>query len=290
MDRIFSKGTLLVFSILLLVVFICWLMRGCSGDATIRASVSKREVVVDEPFNYVDSTPGVKEVVWEFGNGDFSDERRGTYTFHTVGNYKVRVKADSKTQTFVVKVLSKGKEASRKFVRIIAPTHVLKNEGVTFIGEGDAEDWRWEFGETGKVDSREQNAIYHYSEVGDYVVRLTAGNMEYPVFHTIHVAPEVVGRITEDPVGMGDMDIQKHLQAIIDHPGEYNKNYNYILKKYLKTNVLVVVNNVNENDFTSYCYGLKIMGKQNSTVIESVALEKENGKVKRLLVNQKTAN
>ena len=48
---------------------------------------------------------------------------------------------------------------------------------------------------------------------------------------------------------------------------------------------------VNENDFYSYCNGLKIMGKQQSTVILDVNPERDsNGRIKRLLVNQVAKN
>ena len=82
---------------------------------------------------------------------------------------------------------------------------------------------------------------------------------------------------------------KKRLQQIIDERNVFNSNYNYLLRYYLSgnSNVIVLINGTNENDFYSYCNGLKIMGKQQSTVIMDVNIERDkSGKIKRLLVNQ----
>ncbi len=287
MDRLFSKGTLLVFSIMLLVLGCTFLLRGCNSEREVKANVFPKEVELGSPVMYRDSTENVKELIWEFGNGDFSTDHKGTYTYTAPGNYKVRVKADGKAQEFVVKVVQKKKTAEKKFVRIVAPKTAYVGEGVTFIADGDATDWQWKFGETGKVDSYEQNVVYHYDSIGNYKVRLISGNMEYPVFHDIKVVSPSVTRDTTNPFDK----LRQFLQNIVDCKGSYDNNYRGALK-FLNNNerLLVVVNNNNENDFYSYCHGLHITGKQHGTYIDMAIPEKEGGRVKRLLVSQRTSN
>ncbi|HOI27429.1 MAG TPA: PKD domain-containing protein [Paludibacteraceae bacterium] len=180
-------------------------------------------------------------------------------------------------------------QIGKRPMRIIAPTQVLQNERVIFMADGDCKDWRWEFGETGDVDSQNQNPIYSYSKPGSYEIRLSSETTKYPIVHQIEVLPENTESDSSDAMMLIASDIQEHLQNIVDK-GSFNKNYNYILKKYLgnNPNVMVLVNGDKENDFYSYCYGLKIVGKQNSTWIDEVVLEtdKEASCVKRLLVSQ----
>lgn len=291
MDRIFSRGTLLVFSILLTVVGLSALLRGCFSDVEIKANVFPKEVEVGSPILYRDSTVNAKEVIWEFGNGDFSQDRKGSYIFPVTGNYKVRVKVDGKSHDFVVKVVEKKKTAEKRFVRIIAPSQAYVGEGVVFVADGDASDWNWEFGNAGKISSHEQNLVHYFEEVGEYTVKLTSGNMEYPVFHTITVNPPTP---TREITGGGTPEdkFRTYLQNIIDHHGSFDSNYKNCLARLNRNeNVPVLINNTNENDFRSYCHGLRILGRQHGTVVNEVAFETgSNGRVSRLLVTQVTSN
>ena len=161
------------------------------------------------------------------------------------------------------------------------------------MADGDSDNWRWEFGESGQVDSQEQNPIYVYSKVGVYEVKLMAANMMYPIVHTIEVMPEFAIDESSDVDVQTSDEFRIRLQQIIDERNVFNKNYNYLLKRYLNknSNVSVLINGTNENDFYSYCNGLKILGKQQSTVIMDVNIERDkNGKIKRLLVNQVSSN
>ena len=165
---------------------------------------------------------------------------------------------------------------------------VLQNECVLFMADGDSDNWSWEFGESGKVDSHERNHIHVYSKAGAYEVKLMAANMICPVVHRIEVVPNRI--CLYPPVAE---DIRNRLQSIIDERNAFNKNFEYLLCKYLgkNPNVPVLINGTKEIDFASYCYGLKIMGKQRSTVIIDVYIEHDkNKKIKRLLVYQISDN
>lgn len=287
MDRIFSKGTLLVLGIMVAIVFLTSVIRNCSSETKIRASVSAKEIYLGEAIYYVDSTPGVKNVLWEFGNGDFSTDRRGSYVFDAPGNYQIRVMVDSsETEKFVVSVHSKKQVVEPDPVRILAPSYAVKHEEVIFMGEGEADMWRWNFGNGGPEGSRERNAIVRFDSAGTYQVSLLAGSMKYPVYHTIRIVDDVIGK-KSDTTSVDDW-IKKYLQKIIDREGKYNDNYRSIVALLNgNSKMKVLINNTNENDITSYCQGLYFTGKQDGVFIEKVIRDMEDKKIRRLIVEEK---
>ncbi len=287
MNSFFSKGSLVVFGTLSFVILCSILIRVFCYDVSVRASVYPLDVEVGSPVCFCDSTLDAEHVVWEFGNYDFSNEKKGSYTYNEVGEYKIRLTIDNvKTSYFVVNVREKASYKEKRDVRIKAPSCVQQNEYVVFMADGDSDNWSWEFGETGKIDSQEKNPIHVYSKVGTYQVKLLAANMKYPVTHTINVLPEQ--GVDPPPTPPGDT-FKEVLQKITDRKGKFNDNYNFLLKKFLggRQNTPVLINGTNQNDFYSYCNGLKIMGKQESTLILEVFLEKDTkGNVRRVLVSQ----
>ncbi|MCR5247893.1 MAG: PKD domain-containing protein [Paludibacteraceae bacterium] len=404
MNKKFSKGYLIELGAMSLLICVSVIINLCFWDVPIRASISPLVVEVGSPIRYSDSTYNASQILWEFGNGDTSNDKKGFYTFKDPGTYQIRLIINGeKSQSFIVSVKEERycREDSSKSVKIKAPSTVFLNECVLFMADGDSDNWSWEFGESGKVDSHERNPIHVYSKAGVYEVKLMAANMMCPVVHRIEVvplcpfpekrdtnkrdskddyimkrkqqiinyhfyldlldysfnmvrieAPSMVfqnervifmadgdsdnwswefgesGKVDsweQNPihvyskVGVYEVklmadnmsspvvhrievvpnricllypvaeDIRKRLQSIIYERNAFNKNYEYLLSKYLKKNpnVPVLINGTNEIDFYSYCYGLKIMGKQRSTVIIDVYIEHDkNKKIKRLLVYQ----
>ena len=290
MNKLFSKGQMIVVAMMLSMVVLAIIVRSCTAGDPIRASVSPLDVEVGASIRYSDSTYNTSHILWEFGNGDNSHEKNGLYTFMEPGRYQVRLIVNrEKSKCFIVNVRERRSVRNNKLIKIKAPSKVVQNERVVFMADGDSDNWRWEFGESGQVDSQEQNPIYVYSKVGVYEVKLMAGNMLYPVVHTIEVMPEFAIDESTDVDTQASDEFKKRLQQIIDERNVFNSNYNYLLRYYLSgnSNVMVLINGTNENDFYSYCNGLKIMGKQQSTVIMDVNIERDkSGKIKRLLVNQ----
>ncbi len=293
MNSFFSKGNLIVFGTLIVLFGVCGIIKSCTQETEIRAAIYPLNVELGSAIYYSDSTSGAKSVLWEFGNGDVSKDPKGSYVFTHTGKYKIRLTVDNdKVVSFLVNVRDHKIATEKERVKIIAPSKAMVNERVVFMADGEADSWSWEFGETGAVDSRERNPIYVFSKVGQHEIHLLAGNMEYPIVKLIDVVPDAF-TVTDNPPSAIEDDIMEHLQNIIDTKN-FNSNYNYILNKYLSKklggdgeNTMVLVNNTNENDFYSYCNGLKIMGKAKSTFIESVTMEnKPNGSIKRLLINQ----
>lgn len=291
MNRLVSIGQLIVIGSMLLMVGLSFVIKSCTADTRIHASVSPLYVEVGSPIRYCDSTYKATDVLWQFGNDDSSYEKTGTYTYDKPGTYQVTLTVNKdKKQNFLVNVKDSRQKKDKQMVHIIAPKKVKVGESVVFTADGDSDNWSWEFGETGRVDSEEQNPTYVYSRLGSYEVKLLASNMKYPISHKIEVESRFV--IIDDIDRKNKEDFQIKLQAIIDKKN-FNVNYNYLLKKYLRGNpkTIVLINGTNENDFYSYCQGLLIKGKQESTVITEVNLERDaNKKIKRVLVNQVSSN
>ena len=293
MSKLFFFFFLCVLTLFLFLMGMMASVKFFVSGRSIRASVSKKELTLNDSLFYRDSTLGAVKVCWEFGDGAESHTKSGYYHFREVGKYLIRLTVDDVMQTFFqVDVTKEKREKNYSPIRIVAPVRVMQNECVVFMADGVASDWRWEFGLSGVVDSQDRNPIYSYSLPGIYEVRLITENMQYPITHAIEVLPEFVDADSSDVFSLIATDIQEHLQRIVDER-TFNEDYNYVLKRYLGGNseVRVLVNNKKENDFYSYCYGLNILGKQHSTVIEEVVIEADSDvrAVKKLLISQSSS-
>lgn len=292
MGRIFSLGTVLVWGIMALVISLACLFRGSLVKQEIRAAVSAKEVLLGEPIFFSDSTLGRKELMWNFGNGDFTTEYRGSYTYPVAGVYVISLTVGEQTRTFAVRVKDE-KEEVRQPVRILAPSLVLRNERVALRGDGDAETWFWML--DGKcLQSRSKQYIAQFDRVGDNRVYLITDGKDTTTTD-IHVVS--LGYICDLPAHDPSVrhfdfrdsqeEVRYLMQRIIDQEGNFNRQYRRILYLVRNTNVVVLLNNEIENDLASYCYGLKLFGKKEGLVIEKVIFEKEPHCVKRLLVTQR---
>lgn len=292
MGKIRTRKILFVVAAMLLCVLVAVLIRLFFSNRIVRMTLTPIEVEVGEVVHYADSTRNAGAWLWEFGNGDVSHERSGQYVFKEPGRYQVRLQVDhSLEKKQIVKVNRRANNyGSDQLVKIEAPATAFQGEIISFKGYGPSREWRWQFGESGIVDSREQNPLYAYSEAGRYEVLLTTEETQYPVRHTIEVLPQYAENDSTDVLVVIGNDIREHLQAIVDGK-PFNVHYNYILKKYLCGNpdIAVTVNNNKKNDFYSYCQGLKIIARR-KTLIDEVFVDMgdnlNNECVMQLMVTQ----
>lgn len=279
-------STLIVVSLIIVLVII---MRSCGRERIVRASVSSTDIVLGQQIGYADSTSRAETWLWEFGNGDYSTEQAGTYEFKEEGRYQIRLKVNHNLKKeFQVMVRPRPERQSDHLIRINAPATAVQGEYILFSAEGNDMDWRWEFGESGIIDSREKTAIYAYQNHGIYQVRLSTEKTQYPVTHWIEVMPKYMEVDSLDAMTIAGNDIRQRLQNISDGK-PFNPNYNHVLNTYLCQNpdVLVTVNNNRRNDFYSYCAGLRVAGR--GTYIETVFVESskpETGCIDHLIVVQ----
>ncbi len=296
MKKIDNSKIYIIIAAVIVCILVALVIRYSFNQRNIQAFVSPTEVYVNEEINYSDSTIRAEKWTWEFGNGDVSFGRQGTYQYDKPGMYQVRLTVDEIMQKeFYVNVREVIKIERDTLVKIVAQDVALQGEMVSFKGEGIAKEWRWSFGETKMTDARTQTAIYTYSEPGIYQVELTTDNTEYPVLHTIEILEDYDGTDPETELILMGNDIREKLQNIADGKS-FNSNYNYILSKYLcgkNHQTQVNINNNKFNDFYSYCQGLKLTGKDNTTIVEVKVVmtgELPNQCVQKLVVSQYSAD
>lgn len=291
MGKIKSKKSLIIAGASILCIIIAYLISLYLRDKTVIAFVSPLDIEQGDAIQFTDSTYRANSWLWEFGNGDSFEQRSGNYTFQQTGKYQIRLTVDRKYEKkFIVNVREKKKEEVQELIKIEGPDFALQDEIISFHGIGNSKEWRWQFGESGMVDSREKNPLYAYMEPGVYEIQLTTEDTHYPIRHTIQIEPNYQKNDSTDVLTLVGNDIRERLQAIVDGK-PFNPNYNYILTTYLCNNpdVLVTVNGDKHNDFYSYCQGLKIIGRK-KLIIEEVVVDLGNDNtddcIKKLIVTQ----
>lgn len=271
MEKLLNYRIYIVLTIIVICVGLALLLRSSFDKKEVLAYVSPFEIELGDVVSYRDSTTNAGEWLWEFGNGDSSDARNGEYRYTETGKYQIRLTVDDQFQKkFIVNViLPKENIIEDELVTIVAPESAFEGEMITFKAEGKDTEWRWEFGENPGIDSREQTAIYQYSKAGLYEVLLSTENTNYPVRHLITIKPSTTPTDTVDVSFIIASEIKERLQAIVDQR-PFNTNYNFILENYLcsQSTTLVVINNTKKNDFYSYCQGLRLIGKDKTTIEE----------------------
>lgn len=292
MNKFNHIPSLVVFAVLAAATcVIVLLVRSCRSGTEVSASLSAVKVEPGGYFTYSDSTRSARTWLWEFGDGCSSDKPSGTYAYQKPGDYRIRLTVDDEYEKlFTVHVRAAENTSLSRLAEIAAPATAMQGEYIVFSGVGDDKEWRWEFGASGIVDSREKNPIYAYAEPGKYQVRLRTENTQYPVVHNIEILPGYSPSDSTDVMNVIAQEIRRHLQAICDG-GPFNSNYNRIVKKYLCSDekTEVSINNTKFNDIYSYCQGLAAVGRGRKLTIEHVAVEipdPESGCVTRVIVIQ----
>ena len=277
MKKLKNSKIHLVLGAIIACIAIAFIIRYFFSSTKIQAFVSSTEIYKGDPLSFSDSTFRAKEWLWEFGNGDTSDEKTGSYKYRETGTYLLRLTVNKHLQKeFIINVRPPVRLERDSIVRIDAPSTAMQEEFIVFRGIGLSKEWRWAFGATGIIDSRDQVAIYSYSEPGIYDVELTTEETKYPVRHRIEVFPKYMESDSTDVLSLIGNDIREKLQAIVDGK-PFNPNYNHIMTRYLCNNsqLLVVINNDRKNDFYSYCQGLKILGKKNTDILQVIVVPDE---------------
>jgi len=274
-NRIFNSRIIIVILVILFCIGSAFLYRYFFIKRELQARVTPYDVELGKPIVFSDSTRGAKKWKWEFGNGDTSDKRSGEYRYMATGKYQVRLTVDESIERkFIINVKSSlTGDIIEDLIRIEAPFEAMQGEYITFRGDGYSKEWRWQFGESNMIDSREKNAIYRYKNPGVYEVLLTTEMTKYPIRHKLVIQPKYIDNDSLDVGSVIGNDIKVRLQAIVDQK-PFNENYNYVLNKYFcnNNNTLVVINNDKKNDFYSYCQGLRLLGK-NKTTIDNVVID-----------------
>ncbi len=235
----------------------------------INAKILKNDIYVDEPLSFSDNTRDAKAWVWEFGNGEQSNQQTGNYTYPKAGAYIIRLTVDGELKeqfplTVKESIVQTARDTS---LAINGPTQGMVNEEVRLGAQGNARIFEWSFGETGRVDSKGATAFYTYRNPGTYFVKLQADNSNVAVFHKIVIsATETYDAIIAPGEGERKVidDIRAHLQSIAKG-ADFNHHYYYLVRKYFCGDEKVSVSltsdgSSKQTDFYSYCMSLTFGG------------------------------
>ncbi|MEX6687668.1 PKD domain-containing protein [Danxiaibacter flavus] len=267
-NRNIFKIALLPFLVAVLVlVNVIGVKKLLPANEDVIAIVYPRVISLKDTMFFVDSTSFAKQQRWLFGDGSQSFSASGYHQYERPGNYTVLLTINNKyTDTFFVTVKDTARvyAVEDSITYIQGPQTGMQFENLVFRAGGKgAQQYRWRFGETSTVDSRESFVQYFYQAPGDYTVLLYTDNSEYPARHTIHIDPSF--KASQDSILNFDSayrqrenDFKFHLQQIADG-NNFNKHYYYLLDKYLcrSEKIAVKINGQKINDFSSYCLGLQ---------------------------------
>jgi hypothetical protein len=233
------------------------------------------KLTLKDTLHYKDNTSFGKIRRWEFGDGNISLSDSGLYQYKKPGYYQIRLIVNNEyTKSFPIQVLDTLliEKIEDSVTTIDAPTQAMQFENIVFRTQTKrAKLFRWKFGETGNIDSKDPMAIYAYQNPGDYVVILYTEETQYPILHKIKILPSF--KVINDSVSLDDVykkiddDFKYHLQQIANG-NSFNEHYNYLLSKYLcnNENAVMKINNAKLNNFNSYCLGLQF---DKNTVIQA---------------------
>jgi hypothetical protein len=276
MKKISSSKIYIIALVIVFCVMLALIIRFLFNAREPAALVTPLDVYLGDYVSYMDSTYLASEWCWEFGNGDISDKKSGEYLYDKPGSYQIRLTVDNSIEkSFAVSVRTPVRLDIDSLIRIVGPATAMQDEYVVFRGMGYAREWRWSFGESEMTDSRDQVSIYAYKRTGTYTVQLMTEDTKYPIMHTISILSKYKEEESDERTRIGN-DIREKLQAIVDGK-PFNPNYNHILTRYLcnNPNVLITINEEKNNDFYSYCQGLKIIDRQATTILEVIVFPDE---------------
>lgn len=266
--------------ICMLVAAIIWgVSSSLSTSNNISAEVYPRILTLKDSVFFRDSTFFAKDYRWDFGDGNYAISPKGYHKFTTPGNYIIKLTINSKfTDIFYITVKDTVKitPLEDSLLKVDGPIIAMQFENLVFraVGKG-ASQYRWRFGESNYIDSKEPFVQYYYKDPGDYTILLYTDNSQYPVRHNIKILPSF--KASEDSLKNIDNvykeyedDFKIHLQQIADG-NNFNFHYYYLLKKYLCNNEKTVmkINGSKINDFNSYCLGLQF---DKDVIIQSVKI------------------
>lgn len=235
-----SRSLLFLWIFLAIAVFaagIYFLRTSSKGVDKINAKLYKNEVYLNEDLIYADNTSGASKWIWEFGNGDKSNIRQGSYRFKKSGSYVIRLTVnDLLKEEFIVVVKDTVALMPLDTTLFISgTTYSMVNEEIRLEANGVGDVFEWWFGETNRMDAVGKSALYTYTKPGEYKIRLKSDKSPMEAFHTIRI---VDPNVTVGPIKVDDgsqralNDLKMRIQAIADGK-DFGTYYNSILSKHL---------------------------------------------------------
>jgi len=233
---------------------------------------------------------------WDFGTGDttdFSSDTSGTFKFLKEGEFVVSLVINGNNeckQIHKIKIVKgdldevENKTIEKGNIGIIEGPKV--GEVLVYLdfidATPDAIDQRWQFGETGEIDSREKQVSYMYTKPGVYTIILTNNLNKKGIKHQITIN---ANRTAPAP-NISENLILNKLQLIAN--GDMEKPYQFVVNLLKDEQIPVEYNGPKGQliqKFADYCQGLQIQEVE----ILSLEIERKNPKnqITKMIIKQR---
>jgi gliding motility-associated-like protein len=126
--------------------------------------------------NFYNNTIDAKTFLWDFGDGQYSDEKNPTHTYRIPGKYKVSLTAyGTGGETTVNDVIVEAYPTPSALFEPVPKVVYIPNDGVTFLNKSEgAVSYLWFFGDGNT--SHDFSPTHIYQETGSYDVTLLVNN------------------------------------------------------------------------------------------------------------------
>lgn len=123
MGKINNRKSFIIIGAVILCIIIACLISLYLREKPVIAYITPTDIEIGEEIQYTDSTKRADTWLWEFGNGDASEQRTGSYRFNQSGKYQVRLTVDRKYEKkFIINVREKNSENTEgELIKIDAP-------------------------------------------------------------------------------------------------------------------------------------------------------------------------
>lgn len=166
-----KKSIILIFT---LILFLPIIFSNCKEEEPVALfSIDKENAVVDEEISLQNESTFASSFNWDFGDGTSSTIENPKHSYNQAGLYTITLSATGEGGTS-----STSKDIVIDYPEPIANfsidiTNPQPNEEINFINSSEfASSFSWDFGDGST--SNEENPKHSFSELGDYIVMLSA--------------------------------------------------------------------------------------------------------------------
>jgi len=231
---------------------------------------------------------------WDFGDGESSSEQKPTHSFTKGGTYTVTFYLDDNAECKasaqivinapIIDTTEANTEPIIKAPKTVRVTEVIKFEDLT----PNAKNWTWMFGESGEIDSKEQNPTYFYKNAGTFEIIVNNDVSKNPTKIKIEVLPlkiidKKTGKEHKKPDLPKSLLINK-LQGIAN--GDI-KGMSFFKTLLCNEQIPVKINGSKTRQWVDYCQAISI--EEDKTIIDMVLIKNpQTNCISSMEITQKT--
>ena len=181
-DKVIIFGAIAVVLIIGIIILFRW-MNSTNCETPVLIGV-QGELITDGEIKFSDiSQMEASTGEWDFGDSSAVETTKETvHIYNSPGQYVVRLTLDGvcfgEMPIDIKEAINEGPVVQDYPQALMeGPALAYVDEPIQFFDKTpSATSWEWSFGETGDIDSREQNPFYTFKKKGPHTVTLTVNN------------------------------------------------------------------------------------------------------------------